>query len=105
MDEILGRCYNKIQTFVRGVNMRISHYDDYIKVIAAFKGDKIIPLLFVWRNKQYKDFKVAASWQIHWREGKRVFFTLDMDKEYLYEIYLDTNDFRWTLSRVFNNWL
>lgn len=65
MDEIIGQCYNEIQTFVRGASIRISHYDDYIKVVSAFKGDKIIPLLFVWKSKQYKGFKVAASWQIH----------------------------------------
>jgi hypothetical protein len=85
--------------------MRISHHDDYITVVAAFKGNKIIPLQFVWKKKQYKGFTLAASWQIYWGEGKRIFFTLDQDGEYVYEVFLDTNDFRWTMNRIFNNWL
>ena len=85
--------------------MIVDRVDEPINMLVMFKNGGIIPISFTCRGKQYKDFTVDFSWKVHYGQGERIFFSLKQQKEYIYEVYLDTTSLKWTLHRVFNLWI
>ena len=85
--------------------MQVQKVNDNIDMIASFKNGKIKPLVFLDRGRRIKDFKVLSSWEIRYGEGKRVFFRISHENDTIYQIYLDTNCWRWTLETVVVKWV
>ena len=85
--------------------MQVQKIDEDINVIAVFKGGKIKPLVFMHRGRRMKDLVVLSSWEIRYGEGKRIFFRVSHENRTIYQIYLDTDDWRWTLETVFVKWI
>lgn len=88
-----------------GEVMQVQKVNDNIDMIALFKNGKIKPLVFLWRGQRMKDLVVLSSWEIRYGEGKRVFFKVCYENDTIYQIYLDTNCWRWTLETVFVKWV
>ena len=85
--------------------MQVQKVNDNIDMIASFKNGKIKPLVFLDRGRRIKDFEVLSSWEIRYGEGKRVFFRLAHEGDTIYQVYLDTNCWRWTLETVVVKWV
>lgn len=85
--------------------MQVQKIDEGIDVVAIFKGGKIKPLVFMHRGRKRKDLVVLSSWEIRYGEGKRIFFRVSHENDTIYQIYLDTDDWRWTLETVFVKWI
>lgn len=85
--------------------MEIQNVNDNIDMIAAFKGGRIKPLVFMWRGRRVKDLQIESTWEVRQGEGKRVFFSLLHENETIYQVYLDTRSWRWTLETVFSKWV
>ncbi len=85
--------------------MQVDKVNDNIDMIAVFKGGKIKPLVFLWRGRRVTDLQVESSWEVRQGEGKHVFFTLSHESDTVYQVYLDTRSWRWTLETVFSKWL
>ena len=80
--------------------MSVTKRNDSINVIASFNNGKIGPLVILWRGRRLKDFVVLSSWEIRYGEGKRVFFKISHENDTIYQVYLDTNCWEWTLENI-----
>ena len=85
--------------------MQVQKVNDNIDVIAAFKGGKIKPLVFLWRGRRIKNLELLSSREIRYGEGKKIFFKLSYQNDTIYQLYLDTNCWRWILETVFVKWV
>ncbi len=64
-----------------GTVTQVRKVNDNIDMIAAFKGGKIKPLVFLDRGRRIKDFEVLSSREIRYEE---VFFKLTHEGDTIY---------------------
>lgn len=84
----------------------VEKINDDIDVIAGFENGNIKPLVFEWRGRRIREFEVASTWQVRQGQWVHIYFSLfNKESKEVYEIYFDTSVFKWTLARVFSNWL
>jgi lipocalin len=78
----------------------IEKIDESIDVVAAFTEGKILPVLFSWRNRRYKNLKVNAMWSRTEGDAKIVNFSVTADNSNLYELCFNTRFFQWSLLKI-----
>ncbi len=66
--------------------MQVQKVNDNIDMIAAFKGGKIKPLVFLDRGRRIKGFEVLSSREIRYEEGKRFFLDISCKRYYLLDL-------------------
>ncbi len=73
--------------------------NEKIQVLAWFKGTKLIPRIFIWKNKSYKIKKITYNWQE--RQGKEIIIKFSVSTQAnLYQISFNNTTLGWRLEKV-----
>lgn len=80
--------------------MRFEDINDPIEVIVLFRGGKIRPVKFRWKDRVYKIERVNGGWVSD--EGKNRFYHYSVMTEGpdVYEISYNSDRFSWRIDRV-----
>jgi len=77
----------------------LSFLDEPIEVLAYFKGSKIQPQVFRWKNRSYEIKKTNYNWQE--RHGQEVinYFSVSTLTN-LYQISFNNTSFGWRIDKI-----
>lgn len=70
-----------------------------IQVLAFFKGGKIYPKAFIWRQRKYRIKEITYNWQEKRGEATINYFSVSTG-EGLYQIYFNNIGFGWRLDKI-----
>ena len=73
--------------------------DEKIEVVVSFRGGRIYPRQFTWKNKQYEIKEINYNWQE--RHGAQTinYFSVDTGGD-LYQISFNNTSYGWRLDKV-----
>ena len=73
--------------------------NERIEVLAWFRNGKIIPRIFIWKNKKYKITKVTYNWQE--RSGRETisYFSVSTGED-MYQISFNNTSYSWMIDKV-----
>lgn len=71
-----------------------------IDVIAVFTKNKVIPIIFSWKNKRYTDLKPVSVWLGNDDGAKLIFISLLRGRT-IYELCFHTGILQWTLEKIY----
>lgn len=76
----------------------LNELNERIQVLAWFRNGKIMPRVFVWRDKKYKIKQITYNWQE--RQGREIisYFSVDTDAD-LYQISFNNTSLSWRINR------
>ncbi len=80
--------------------MRFEDIADPIEVIALFRGGKMRPLKFRWRNREYKVERVNGGWMTDEGRCRFYHYSVMSDGPDVYEISYNSEKFHWLIDRV-----
>lgn len=72
-----------------------------IDVMATFKNGKLSPRAFLWHGRRYTVSEVTSMWTDLEGQFRRYYYAVTTDAPNLYEIYFQTKDLHWTLSKIY----
>ena len=72
-----------------------------IKVLAAFENGKLKPVIFQWRNRLYKIFRVVFSYSKNIGREKIFYFSVQT-KGGDFEISFNRERFGWKIEKILN---
>lgn len=75
--------------------------DEQIEVLALFRGAKIIPQRFAWKNRDYEIRKVTYSWQERIGRETISYFSVSTGND-LYQISFNNTSYNWKIDKVIN---
>lgn len=73
--------------------------DEQIEVLALFKSAKILPQMFVWKNKNYEIKKVTYNWQERFGRETVSYFSVNTDTD-LYQISFNNTSCVWKIDKI-----
>ncbi len=73
--------------------------NEKIEVIAYFKGGKIYPRLFFWKNKKYKIKSITYNWQERQGEALINYFSVNTGSD-LYQISFNNRSYGWRIDKL-----
>lgn len=73
--------------------------NEKIDCLALFKNGKILPVTFIWNNKEYKIKNITYNWQE--RRGQEVinYFSVNTGTG-LYQISFNNSSFSWRIDKI-----
>jgi len=71
-----------------------------IRVVCLFENGRIRPLVFFWRNRNYKILRTAFAYSKNLGREKIFYFSVESNNETL-EISFNREKFSWTLEKIF----
>ncbi len=80
--------------------MQFEEINDVIEVIALFRGGKIRPLKFRWRNRVYKIVRINGGWKSDLGRDRLSHYSVMADGPDVFEISCSMENNNWKLDRV-----
>ncbi len=80
--------------------MRFEDLNDPIEVIALFRGGKMRPLKFRWKDRVYRVEKVNGGWVSDEGSSRFYHYSVMTDGPDVYEICYNSSRFSWRIERV-----
>ena len=75
--------------------------NEAIEVLALFKGGKIYPQEFNWRNTPYRITRITYNWQEHVGQALVCYFSVACGDD-LYQISFNNTSLGWRLDKIIN---
>lgn len=76
--------------------------NENVEVVTCFKAGKIIPMRFVWHNREYMVTRVTGRWVSSEGESKNFHFSVLCGEGNVYEICFRSRDMNWVLRSIEN---
>jgi len=73
--------------------------NEQVQVLALFKSAKILPRLFIWKNRIYKIKRVTYNWQERFGRETVSFFSVSTGTD-LYQISFNNTSYIWKIDKI-----
>jgi hypothetical protein len=85
---------------IRKVTLMVTQVEEPVDVSAVFRSGKMRPMVFIWRNRNYKIHRVLGSYRSMKGRYLEIYYSVMSETPEVYELRFSTDGMSWSLVRV-----
>jgi len=78
----------------------VTQVEEPVDVSAVFRSGKMRPMVFIWRNRNYKIHRVLGSYRSMKGRYLEIYYSVMSETPEVYELRFSTDGMSWSLVRV-----